>query len=89
MKPSMSSIPNIEAATKELGKLNPTKEHDKAIVKKTGELLKEGMKAIEVRQKHTKIADQSELGWAVIAAHEDDEVASNSDDEKWIYRAER
>ena len=48
----MPSTPYIEAATKELGKLNPTKEHDKAIVKKTGELLNEGMKAIEVRQKH-------------------------------------
>ena len=39
----------IEAAMKELSKLNPTEEHDKAIVKKTSELLKEGMKAIEAR----------------------------------------
>ena len=69
--------------------MNPTAEHDKAIVKKTGELLKEGMKAIELRQKHIKIADRSELGWAVIAAYEDDELASDSDDEKRIYRAER
>ena len=79
----------IDAATKELGRLNPTAEHDKAIVKKTGELLKEGMKAIELRQKHIKIADRSELGWAVVAAYEDDELASDSDDEKRIYRAER
>ena len=47
------------------------------------------MKAIEVRQKHIKIADRSELGWAVVSAYEEDELASDSDDEKRIYRAER
>ena len=57
---------HIDAARKELGKMNPTGEHEKAVVKKTGDLLKEGMKAIEVRQKHIKIADRSELGWAVV-----------------------
>ena len=80
---------HFDAARKELGKLNPTNEHEKDIVKKTAEHLKKGMKAIEVRQKHIKIADRSELGWAVVAAYEDDELSSDSDDEKWIYRAER
>ena len=80
---------HVDTATKELGRLNPTAEHDKAIVKKTGELLKEGMKAIEVRQKCIKIIDWSELRWAVVAAYEDDELASDSDDKKRIYRAER
>ena len=69
--------------------MNPTDKHKKAIVKKTRDLLKEGMKAIEVRQKHIKIVDQSELGWAVVAAYEEDELASDSDNEKHIYRAER
>ena len=74
---------------KELGKLNPIEEHDNAIVKKTSKLLKEGIKAIEVRQEHIKIEDQAKLGWAVIAAYEEDELALDSDNEKQIYRAER
>ena len=45
----------------ELSKLNSPEEHDKVIVKKTGELLKEGIRAIEIKQKHIKIADWSEL----------------------------
>ena len=53
---------HIDAARKELGKLNPVEENDKAIIRKTGELLKQGIKAIEVRQKHIKIADRAELG---------------------------
>ena len=53
---------HIDAARKKLGKLNLVEEHNKAIVKKTGELLKEGTKAIEVRQKHIKIVDRAELG---------------------------
>ena len=80
---------HIDAARKELGKLNPVEENDKAILKKTGELLKEGIKAIEVRQKQIKIADRAELGWAVVAAYKEDELASDSDDKKQIYRGER
>ena len=51
--------------------------------------LDEGIKANEVRQKHIKIVDRSELGWAVVSAYEDDKLASNSEDEKHIYKAER
>ena len=68
---------HIDAARKELRKLNPIKEHNKAIMKKSGELLKEGIKAIDIRQNHIKTAD------------EEDELASDLDDEKRIYRAER
>ena len=52
---------HIDAVRKELRKLNPVEENNKAIVMKTGELLKEGIKATEVRQKHIKIADRAEL----------------------------
>ena len=52
---------HIDAARKELGKLNPIEEHNKAIVKKTSELLKEGIKAIKVRQKH-KDSRQGRVG---------------------------
>ena len=51
--------------------------------------LDEGIKAIEVHQKHIKITDRSDLGWAVVAAYEDDELTSDSEDEKRIYKAER
>lgn len=80
---------HIGAVKKELTKLEPTEEQEVAIVKKPTKHLSEGMKAIDVRQKHIKIADHSELGWAVVAAYEEEELASDSDDEKRIYKAER
>ena len=39
-------------------------------------------------QKHIKIADRSEYGWATVAEYEEDELADNSDDEKRLFRAE-
>ena len=36
-------------------------------VEKAKALIKEGEKLIEVRQKHIKIADRSEYGWATVA----------------------
>ena len=33
--------------------------------------------------------NQLELGWAVVAAYEDDKLASDSEDKKQIYKAER
>jgi len=80
---------HITAAKKELKKLSPTEGQDKTTVQNVTNHLEEGIKAIEVRQKHIRMADRSELGWAVVTAYEDDELASDSDDEKRIYRAER
>ena len=80
---------HLEAAKKELAKLTPEGEQQTATVKKLKTCLDEGIKAIEVCQKHIKIADRSDLGWAVVAAYEDDELASDSEDEKRIYKAER
>ena len=77
---------HISAAKKELKKLDPTGEQDKTTVKNATTHLDEGIKVIEVRQKHIRIADRSELGWAVVTAYENDVLAS---DEKRIYRAER
>ena len=53
---------HIDAAKKELGKSNPTGDQENTIIKKVIAHLDEGMKAIEVRQKHVRIADQSEFG---------------------------
>ena len=80
---------HLESAKKELAKLTPENDVQTATVKRVKTCLDEGTKAIEVRQKHIKIADRSELGWAVVAAYEDDELASDSEDEKRIYKAER
>ena len=73
----------------ELTKLSTEDEQKKTVVKRLKTCLNESIKAIEVRQKHIKIADRSELGWAVVTAYEDDELASDSGDEKQIYKAER
>ena len=80
---------HLESAKKELVKLTPEGEQQTAIVKKLKTCLDKGIKAIEVHQKHIKITDRSDLGWAVVAAYEDDELASDSQDEKRIYKAER
>ena len=58
-------------------------------MKKTNKLLQEGIKIIEVKQKHIKIADLANLGWAVVAVYEEDKLASDLDYEKRIYRAKR
>ena len=47
----------------------------------------EGTKAIAVCQKHIRITDWSDLGWAVVEAYMDDELVSNSDDERKLYKA--
>lgn len=75
---------HIHTTRKELGKLDTTEEQDKAVVKKVSDHLCKGIKAIEVRQKHIKIADQFELGWAVITAYEENKLALDSDT-KCIY----
>ena len=36
-----------------------------------------------------KIADWSELGWAVVSEYTTDELADNSDDEKRMLKAEK
>ena len=50
--------------------------------------LQEGEELCVSRQKLIRIADRSEHGWITVNEYEDDELASNSDDEKRIYRAE-
>ena len=80
---------HFDAAKKELGKLEPRGEAEKKIVEHMKAHLDEGTKTIAVRQKHIKIADRSDLGWAVVEAYMDDELASDSDDERRLYKANR
>ena len=48
-----------------------------------------GTELVSKRVKATKLADKREFGWATVNEYLSDEHASDSDDEKRIYRAER
>ena len=80
---------HIEAAKEELGKLAPIDEGQKGIVQRTAQHLDEGTKVLAVQQKHIRIADRSDLGWAVVQGYMDDELASDSDDERKLFKASR
>ena len=51
--------------------------------------LESGADLVSKRVKAIKLADKSEFGWATVNEYLSDELASDSDDEKRIYRAER
>ena len=55
-------------------------------VEKAQTLIKEGEKLIDVCQKNIKIADRSEHGWVTVLEYEEDELADDDDDEKWLFR---
>jgi len=57
---------HLEAAKKELSKLSPASETEKAIVHNTSTHLEEDIKCIAVWQKHIRIADHSEHGWGAV-----------------------
>ena len=56
-------------------------------VQRAMDALKEGQRLLTERQKLIKIADHSEYGWGVVAEYTTDELAEDSDDEKWIEKA--
>ena len=51
--------------------------------------LESGTELVSKRVKAIKLADKSEFGWATVNEYLSDELASDSDDEKRIFRAER
>ena len=53
------------------------------------EELRSGMRDIAIKQKLIKIADRLEVGLAMVEAYENDNLASDSNDEKWLIKAER
>lgn len=59
------------------------------MIKKVEASLDEGSKALATRQKHIQLADHSEYGWATVKYYEADPLASNSEDEKCIKKAEK
>ena len=58
-------------------------------MKSATEELKEGIKALHTRQKLIRLADRSDLGWAVVDAYESDELASEDEDAKRMKEARR
>ena len=74
----------IDAAKRHLDRI-PTP--DEATVKRAVAELDQGKEAIRVRQKHIRIADHSD--WGVVEEYIADELASDSDDEKKLYKARK
>ena len=52
-------------------------------------MLEEGKALIDNRQKLIRIADRSEFGWLTVNDYLSDELASNSEDEKRLSKAEK
>ena len=51
--------------------------------------LDEGLKSLDKRQKHIKVADRSDYGWATVEHYDSHPLADNSDDEKRLDKAEK
>ena len=79
----------VETATSKLQKLALAGEKEKKIVEETLEELKEGSKAIAERQKHIRIADQSEFHWRTVEAYKSAGIAGNEEDAKKLKQAEK
>ena len=56
--------------------------------RKGGKSEAEGKSIIQQRQKMLKLADSSELGWKVVSEYQSNPLASDSEDERKIYKAE-
>ena len=80
---------SIYAAKKELTRASPVDLREKEAVQKAGALLDEGLKALETRQKHIKVADRSDFGWSTVEHYESHPLAEDSDDEKKLEKAEK
>ena len=57
-------------------------------MEKAKHLLEKGEKLINERQKHIRIADRSDNGWATVEEYVEDESADNEDDEKLSFWAD-
>ena len=74
----LGKVEEVDSIIKKL----PVTESNKAGLESAKELLQRGMALIIWCQKHIKMANRSDNGWAVVQEYEADELADNSDDEK-------
>ena len=58
-------------------------------IAKAKSAIEEGIALVTKRMKIIKIADKSEYSWATVQEYLTDELASNSDDEKGLFRSEK
>ena len=79
----------VEAAAKKIQKLAPTDEKERKIVKEAMDELKEGASAIAERQKHIRIADQSEYHWRTVEAYKSAGIVDSEEDAKKLKQAEK
>lgn len=80
---------SISSARRELEKITPTRDEQKEALKKAHVFLDEGMKSLDKRQKHIKVADRSDYGWSTVEYYDSHPLADDSDDEKRLEKAER
>lgn len=80
---------SIVSTRRELEKMVPSDAAEKASVKKASEHFDKGASTLKKRQKHIKVADRSEYGWRMVRHYQSDLLASDSEDEKELHRAEK
>ena len=61
---------------------------DKSMLQTAQGLLDKGLKSLATRQTYIMIADRSKYGWATVKHYQDDPLASDTEDEKYLGRAE-
>lgn len=81
----------LEAAAKKIKRLAPTATDgdSKKLLQEALDELKEGQEAIAERQKHIRIADQSEYHWRTVEVYKCGGLGDNDEDAKRIKEAER
>ena len=62
----------------EVTKIKPTSTKKARALETLQQELKEGIQAITLQQKHIKVADGSEFGWAIVEEYDKDKLASDS-----------
>lgn len=78
---------HLKGAWKSLDHVVPSAD-SRGSLKRAFEELDEALDKLSRRNKHIKLADMSEAGWRVVDEYASHELASNSEDEKKIFRAE-
>ena len=80
---------SMSSARRELKKIEGVGDVQKESLKRVDSFLEEGIKSLEKRQKHIKVADRSDYGWATVELYDSHPLADNSDDEKRLEKAEK
>ena len=79
----------VASATARMERVTAADKSGAAHMARAKEDLEEGIKLLFRRQKMIKFADRSDSRWAVVEEYEDNVLASNSEDERKMEKAER